>query len=154
MTLMLKGTFMNKDELLDKNKAMNVIWIAMIVATIVYAFIPFYIYKLPLEQIEFSPIVITLMSIGFMNLVIGMFISKNIKTFLKNTKTQDLVTLYTKMQTLYIINWAVIESCAVFGLVLAVLEKNGTFVLSLAIPSMIALILSPPRPSILKDLIR
>lgn len=145
---------MNKDELLDKNKAMNVIWIAMIVATIIYVFIPFYIYKLPLAQIEFSSIVITLMSIGFLNLVIGMFISKNIKTFLKNTKSQDLVTLYTKMQTLYIINWAVIESCAVFGLALAILEKNGTFVLALAIPSMIALIFSPPRPSILKDLIR
>jgi hypothetical protein len=145
---------MNKDEILDKNKAINVIWIAMLIASIIYIFITFYVLKLPILNVAFNTLSLTLISFGFFNILVGMFIIKNIRNFLMNTKSKDLETLFSKMFTLYIMAWGIIESCAVFGLVLSVIEKNAAYILMLALPALVAIFFNSPRPSILKEIIR
>jgi len=145
---------MNKEEILLKTKAMSVLWIAFLIASLVYIFISFYLLKNPLKSLSFNSLSITLIVIGFLNLFIGMSIYKKTKSILIKSKTRDLEQLISKLFTLNIIAWALIESSAAIGLVLSILEKNTNFILLLALPALFAIFLSPPKPQILKEILK
>lgn len=144
---------MNKEEVELKNKLVNVLWCAFLVATLVYFFVVFYLQHSNIGSFQFTPVISTLSSIGIINIIIGFGISNKIRSILGRNPHQDLDSLYSKFITLNIIAWALIESAAALGLVAAILEKNAIYFLTLAIPSFLALFLSRPRPEVLKSII-
>lgn len=144
---------MNKEEVELKNKLVSVLWSAFIVATLVYFFVVFYLQHSSIGSFESNPIILTISSIGFLNIFIGFTIFNRLKSILGKNPTQDLETLYSKFITLNIIVWALIESAAALGLVAAFIEKNAIYFLTLAIPAFIALLATKPKPEILKTII-
>tara|TARA_B100001971_G_C18268036_1_gene596472 strand:- start:45519 stop:45959 length:441 start_codon:yes stop_codon:yes gene_type:complete len=144
---------MNKEEVLLKNKVINVIWSAFIVATLVYGFVIFYLNQGNIDGINFNTITLTLLVFGFSNLIIGYTINQKMPSLLKKNTNLDLETLYSKFMTLNIISWALIESAAALGLACSFIEKNGIYFLTLGIPALICLFLTKPRPEILKRIV-
>lgn len=144
---------MNREEIILKNKLVNVLWSAFIVASLVYGFVIFYLNKGNISEFQFSALTSTLLGVGLVNIIAGYLIHNKIKSLLTKRNDLNLDSLYSRFITLNLISWALIESAAALGLVCSFIEKNGIYYITLGLPALVILLKSKPKPELLKSIL-
>ncbi|MGC9327131.1 MAG: hypothetical protein ACP5I1_05835 [Candidatus Hinthialibacter sp.] len=123
------------------------LWSAFIYAILIYLVLAYFLVSSKTSNPDFVPIIamVTIL-LSVVTAIISVLIRLKLLTGPIQNGSLDIETEqgFQKYQTISIINWALSESIAVFGLILVIISGNFYYVIPYSVISLVLLILHRP----------